>query len=116
VEKTLAELEDVNSKSITIDMKTFALAEKDIHYAGNQLLNARRTFIAGFVLNLAGGILASSVALTTDPKTQLGLGIAGGVTSLVGSVVMITAVIPIGGAGKFLRGVQFPKTVTVNVN
>ena len=62
-----------------------------------------------------GGALATGGYFAKDPKVQTGLVVAGGVTSLVGSVVMITAVIPIGGAGKILQGVRFPKTLPVKV-
>jgi tetratricopeptide (TPR) repeat protein len=104
-----------NPKSIVVDMSAFVSVEKDINFAGVQLQNARKTFGVGFFLNLLGGALATGGYFAKNPKVQTGLVVAGGVTSLVGSVVMITAVIPIGGAGKILQRVRFPKTLPVKV-
>tara|TARA_R110002072_G_scaffold162356_1_gene314310 strand:+ start:68 stop:709 length:642 start_codon:yes stop_codon:yes gene_type:complete len=104
-----------DSKNMVVDLSAFTTVEKDINYAGLQLQNARKTFGVGFFLSLVGGALATGGYFAKDPKVQTGLVVAGGVTSLVGSVVMITAVIPIGGAGKILQGVRFPKTLPVKV-
>ncbi|GEM_PF-2774302 len=105
----------LNTKSVYVDLEAFAPVEKEINFAGNQLLNARRTFVVGLLLNLAGGVLLASTGLTSDPKKQLGLGIAGAITTTVGGIVMLTAVIPIGGAGKILQKVRFPKRIRVDI-
>ena len=102
-----------DSKNLVVDLTEFKTIEKDINFAGLQLQNARKTFGVGFFLSLLGGALATGGYFAKDEKVQTGLVVAGGITSLVGSVVMITAVIPIGGAGKILQGVRFPKTVPV---
>lgn len=104
-----------DSKNMVVDLSAFTTVEKDINYAGLQLQNARKTFGVGFFLGLLGSALATGGYFAKNPKVQTGLVVAGGVTSLVGSVVMITAVIPIGGAGKILQGVRFPKTLPVKV-
>lgn len=104
-----------NPKVVYVNLEAFAPMEKEINFAGHQLLNARRTFVVGLLLNIAGGVLMASTSLTTSPKKQLGLGIAGGITTTVGSVVMLTAVIPIGGAGKVLEKIRFPKKVRVDL-
>jgi len=104
-----------NPNTVYVNLEAFAPVEKEINFAGQQLLNARRTFVVGFLLNIAGGLLMASTALTSDPKTQLGLGIAGGITTTIGGIVMLTAVIPIGGAGKALKKVRFPKQVKVDL-
>jgi hypothetical protein len=101
------------SNALKADLSSFKYVQKDINYAGVQLLNARRTFVAGFILNLAGGILASSAAYTNNSDLRLGLGISGGIVTVVGGVVMLTAVIPIGGAGKILKKVEFPTNAPV---
>jgi tetratricopeptide (TPR) repeat protein len=41
-------------KTIEIDMRDFVPAQKEINLAGQQLLNARRTFVVGFLLNIGG--------------------------------------------------------------
>lgn len=102
-----------NSNGLRADLSSFKYVQKDINYAGVQLLNARRTFVAGFILNLAGGILATSAAYANSNDVRLGLGISGGIITVVGGVVMLTAVIPIGGAGKILKKVEFPTNVPV---
>jgi tetratricopeptide (TPR) repeat protein len=103
------------SKCIEVDMSAFAPTEEKIKLAGVQLQNARKTFGVGLFLNLLGGALGTGGYFAKNPKVQTGLIVAGGVTALVGSVVMITAVIPIGGAGKILQTIQFPKTIKVNL-
>lgn len=103
------------SKSIVVDMSAFSPAEKEINYAGVQLQSARRTFGVGLFLNLLGGALATGGSFANNQKVRTGLIVAGGVTSVVGSIVMITAIIPIGGAGKILQKVQFPKTIRIDV-
>lgn len=105
----------VANKTMYVDMSAFVSVEKDINFAGVQLHNAWKTFGVGFFLNLIGGALATGGYFAKDPKVQTGLVAAGGVTSLVGSVVMITAVIPIGGAGKILQRVRFPKRVEIDL-
>jgi tetratricopeptide (TPR) repeat protein len=104
-----------DSKNLVVDLTEFKTIEKDINFAGLQLQNARKTFGVGFFLSLLGGALATGGYFAKDEKVQTGLIVAGGITSLVGSVVMITAVIPIGGAGKILQGVRFPNTLPVKV-
>ena len=110
------EVKPVISKSTMVDLTAFAPAQSDINFAGKQLLNARRTFVVGLVLNLAGGLLLAGTALTPNAKAKTGLAIAGTISSAVGGVVMLTAVIPIGGAGKILQQVKFPTKVHVDVN
>lgn len=104
-----------NPKNLVVDLSAFTAVEKDINFAGLQLKNARKTFGVGFFMNLLGGALATGGYFAKNPKVQTGLIVAGGISSLVGSVVMITAVIPIGGAGKILQGVRFPNTLPVKV-
>jgi len=101
---------------VEIDMRDFVPAQKEINLAGQQLLNARRTFVVGFLLNIGGAIMMASTAFTDNQKTKIGLGVAGAITTTVGGVVMLTAAIPIGGAGKILRKVSFPKTIRLNVD
>ena len=102
-------------KTIEIDMRDFVPAQKEINLAGQQLLNARRTFVVGFLLNIGGAIMMASTAFTDNQKTRVGLGVAGAITTTVGGVVMLTAAIPIGGAGKILKKIEFPQKVSIPV-
>lgn len=127
VERPVTETEKVQNESsesimivkesdkLVVDLSALKAVEKDINFAGLQLKNARKTFGVGFFMNLVGGALATGGYFAKNPKVQTGLIVAGGISSLVGSVVMITAVIPIGGAGKILQGVRFPNTLPVKV-
>ena len=90
-------------------------AEKEIIEAGVKLQQARRTFGAGLFLNLIGGGLIAGSGFTSNPKAQLGLLVSGAVTSFVGSIVMLTAVIPVGAAGEKLQKVRFPRSIRVEV-
>jgi tetratricopeptide (TPR) repeat protein len=102
-------------KTIDIDMRDFAPAQKEINLAGQQLLNARRTFVVGLLLNIGGGILMASTQFTDNQRARVGLGVSGAVATAAGSIVMLTAAIPIGGAGKILRKVEFPRKVSIPV-
>ena len=101
---------------VEIDMRDFVPVQQEINLAGEQLLNARRTFVVGFLLNIGGAIMMASAPFIDNQKTSIGLGVAGAITTTVGGVVMLTAAIPIGGAGKILRKVRFPKTIRLNVD
>jgi hypothetical protein len=59
--------------------------------------------------------MMASTAFTDNQKTRVGLGVAGAITTTVGGVVMLTAAIPIGGAGKILKKIEFPQKVSIPV-
>lgn len=105
----------VVTQGAMLDMSSFIPVENELHFAGDQLQKARRTFGVGFFFNLIGGGLMVGSLLTTNSKAKIGLGATGGVFSLVGSIVMLTAVIPVGKAGISLQKVHFPRTLRIEL-
>jgi tetratricopeptide (TPR) repeat protein len=103
------------TKGIVVDMSAFNLAEEEIIAAGAELRAARKVFGAGIFFNLVGGGLLAGSAFATEAKVQTGLLIAGTVFSVVGTVVTLCAIIPVGEAGKRLQKVRFPRTVRVEI-
>jgi hypothetical protein len=80
-------------------------AEKAINFAGRQLEKSRTLFYIGLACQVVGGGIMALSALPTNnnPNTTL---IIGGSVAGVGSIVSITAFIPIGRAGIELQKVR----------
>lgn len=97
-----------NGVAFVLDTMGIINAESRLHLAGDQLKKSASVFYVGAALTLVGALLggASTAMQGTPQKVMLYSGVGLGA---VGSIISITAFIPIGRAGIELKKIKFKK-------